>query len=99
MKMPYGFFFPAVMLALTALTLFRYNSIQDFKRRSSEYRITIESTDIESLERAIKEATFQDVEYERISGGRYKLLVKCPPDNLGSLFNLIQRLGGKHSED
>ena len=91
--------FPTAMATLMFVTVARYNSIQDFRKRSSEHRITVEAADIESLERAIKGATFQDVEYERVSGDKYRIVVRCPPDNLGSLFGLIQRLGGKRYED
>ena len=87
------------MAALAALTFSRYRSIQDFRNRSFEHQITVQSSDINSLERAIEEATFQDVQYERISGDRYRMIVRCPPDNLGSLFGLIQRRGGKHAEE
>lgn len=87
------------MAIIMAATLIRYNSIQDFKSRSLEHSITVEASDISSLEREIREATFQNVDHEMISENRYKIIVRCPPEKLGSIFGLIQRLGTKRSDN
>lgn len=87
------------MLLLTAATVFRYGEIQDFKKRSSEHLFLIEAKDIVSVEKALRNATFQDVEMRRISDDRYSIVLKCPPDNVGHMMNLIQRLGGKRFDN
>jgi len=91
--------FPIIMLTITIATAIRYGSIQDFRKRSTEHQITIEASDIRSLERALRSATFQEVGLERISENRYRIVIRCPPDDMGSIFGLLQRLGVKRSED
>lgn len=99
LKFTYRLAFPVAMIVIMIATLAKYNRIQDFRSRSFEHRITVEASDIDSLELAIRKATFQDVDHEKLSENRYKIIVRCPPDNLGSIFGLIQRLGGKRSDE
>lgn len=91
--------FPLIMIAIMLATLARYGTIQDYRRRSSDYRLVVESTDIESLERAIRGATFQEVDSERIDDDRYVIVVKCPPEKIGYIMGVIQKMGARRSED
>lgn len=92
------FIFPAVMIVIMTATLHRYNTINQFKKGSSEHIVLVQSDDIESLEKAVRNATFQDVDYERVSGG-YRLVLRCPPEKLSSVIRIIQRSGAKQIED
>lgn len=87
------------MMVIMAVTLVRYRFIQDFRDRSSEHRFIVESKDIYSLERAIKGATYQDVESERLSDDTYRIVVKCPPEKIGYILGVMQKLGGKRREE
>ena len=95
----FRFVFPVVMTVLTAATAARFWSIQDFKKRSQEYRIVVESKNIDNVAKAIQDATFQDVDRELVDGNRYRIVVRCPPDSLNSVMGMIQRLGGKRYEE
>jgi hypothetical protein len=87
------------MALLTSATVARFWTIQDFKKRSSEHSILVEAHDIDHVVKALRDATFQDVERERVEGDRYRMVVRCPPDSLNSVVGLIQRLGGKRYEE
>lgn len=93
------FIFPVVMIAIMIATIHRYNTIREFKKGSSEHSILVEAEDIESLERAVRNATFQDMDYERISGGGYRIVLRCPPEKLASIIRVMQRSGAKQIED
>lgn len=93
------FIFPAVMILIMAATLYRYNTIREFRNGSSKYEILVKVNDIESLGKAVRAATFQDVAYEKVSEGKYRIVLRCPPEKLPSVLRVIQRLGAKQLED
>lgn len=91
--------FPLIMVALGIATLARYSAIQNFRSRSTDHQIVVETGDIESVQRAIRDATFQPVESELISGDKYRIVVRCPPDKVGYVLGLMQRLGAKQTDE
>lgn len=99
MKKLAPFVFPVVMVLLGVASFARYAAIQNFRSRSTNHQMVVETGDIESVQRAIRDATFQPVESELISGDRYRIVVRCPPDKVGYVSGLIQRLGAKQADD
>lgn len=90
--------FPAIMVAMMAATIFRYESLRNFRERSSEYRFEVEAKDVGSVVEAIRDATRQPVYIENISDGRYRIVVRCPSDSVGMVTGIMQRLGYKRHE-
>lgn len=95
----FKFAFPTVMVTIMAATLLRYGMILDFRNRSSEHHFFVESEDIDSVEKAIRGATFQDVKKERIAEDKYIIVVSCPPEKIGYIMGVIQKMGGKRLAD
>lgn len=90
-----GLAFPVVMAVLMVLTAFRYSVVQDFKQRSGKHQFIVEAEDLDSVKKAIRDATYQPVESEMISEGKYRLVVRCPSDSVGLVTGLMQRMGCK----
>lgn len=98
MQKLYRFLFPLAMVAIMAATIFRYESLRNFRERSSEHSFEVEMKDVDSVVKAIKEATFQPVSVENLEGNRYRIVLRCPSDELGSVTGIMQRLGCKRQE-
>lgn len=94
----YRLAFPLMMVAIMVATIFRYESLRSFRERSSEHRFEVEVKDVDSVVKAIKEATFQPVQVENLEGNRYRIVLRCPSDELGSVTGIMQRLGCKRHD-
>lgn len=92
----YKFAFPAVMIFIMVATVFRYESV--VRGRGSEHRFEVEVKDLDSVVRAMRDATLCPVHVENISGDRYSLVVRCPKDRVGALFGIMQKFGYKRPE-
>lgn len=84
--------FPIVMILIMAFTLGKYILIQDFKNRSSDHFFLVDKENIDSVEKALREITFQEIRKEKISENEYKITVKCPPDKVRSIKILINNI-------
>ena len=91
--------FPILMVAICLLTVARYRAVQDFRNRSVLHGMVVESEDIDAVEKALRGATFQPVKRERISGDRYRIVVRCQPESVGYISKLIDGLGAKQFDD
>lgn len=79
--------FFTLMIALSILTLLKYNKIIDFKQNSINYTIIIEADekDISNIKANIQDITYQQVAEEKIEDGKYKIKIKCPPERFNSV--------------
>lgn len=93
------FVFPLIMLLLGFATVARYSAIQSFRSKSKDHPMVVETGDIEAVERALRGATFQPIEMELISGDRYRIVVRCPPDKIGYISSLIHRMGARQADE
>lgn len=84
--------FPAIMIFIMIATLVKYGLIQDFKRRSSDHLFLVETENIKSVEKALRDATFQEIIKEKIAEDKYKITVRCPPEKVGSIRILINNM-------
>jgi hypothetical protein len=92
----YGkFLFPTVMVAIMLATVLRYSSLGESR---TQYNFVVEVDDVNSVMKAIQDATNQPVRAESLSDGRYVLVVRCPSDSVGLVAGIIQRLGCKRTE-
>lgn len=98
MRKFYRLAFPLIMVAIMAATFLRYEAVRNFRERSSEHRFEVEVKDLDSVVKAIKEATSQPVHVENLSGDRYRIVVRCPSDSVGTVVGIMQRLGCKRHE-
>ena len=98
MSKPYRFLFPIVMATMMVATIFRYESIRSFRERSSEHRFDVEVEDLDSVVKAIKDATLQPVHVESMDEGRYRIVVRCPAESVGVVTSIMQGLGCKRHE-
>lgn len=87
------------MLVIGLLTVARYRTVQDFRERSVSHGIVVESEDIDAVEEALRGATFQPVNREKISGNRYRIVLRCPPESVDGISKLIDGLGAKQFDD
>lgn len=87
--------FPFVMVTICLLTVFRYASVREFRERSVPHGIVVESENIDAVEEALRGATFQPVNREKISENKYLITVRCPPESMGGISKIINRLGAK----
>lgn len=87
------YFFPVVMCLLTVLTVAKYRSIVAFKNESEEFTfvVSVDKSEISDVKNRIQNYTFQAVDDEMIGDGLYKLTVRCPPDKIGFIKNMMSR--------
>jgi hypothetical protein len=92
----YGkFLFPTVMVAIMLATVLRYSSLVESR---TQYNFVVDVDDVNSVMKAIQDATDQPVRAESLADGRYILVVRCPSDSVGLVAGIIQRLGCKRTE-
>lgn len=78
------------MVLMTMLTVLRFFEIENFKKNSKEYAIVLDDNyDISGVKSYLQDFTFQEVLEEELDGGRYRLVIKCPPDRFKNILNKI----------
>lgn len=95
------YLFAAVMCVLTLATAYRYGSVRRFVEESREYSFVVEmdGADLGRVKSDLKGVTFQGVEGEAIDDGLYRITVRCPPDKVGLVWSLINRMSEKRAEE
>lgn len=86
-------FFIFLMIFLSVLTIAKYREIYRIKSNSKEFTFVIEGDEKEilSLKSNIQGITYQPVDGEKIEEGKYKLKIRCPPDKINYVWNLLHR--------
>jgi hypothetical protein len=93
--------FAIAMCVLTLATAYRYGSVRRFVDRSREYSFVVEMDEagMMRMKSDLRGATFQGVEGEAIDDGLYRITVRCPPDKVGLVWSLINRMSEKRAEE
>jgi hypothetical protein len=91
------FSFAFLMLALTAVTAYRYSSIESFRRGSADYSLIIraEESEVPEIKSEIRGLTFQPVGDESVKDGFYRITFRCPPDKLGGVWKVLSKFSEK----
>lgn len=91
-------FFVLLMIVFSVLTLAKYREISRIKSNSKEFTFIIsgEEKEVFNLKSNIQGITYQPVYEEKIESGKYRLKIKCPPEKMHFIFNLLSRV--EHSE-
>lgn len=93
--------FALVMGVLTVATAARYASVRRFVDSSREYSFVVEADEasLERMKSGLRGATFQGVEGQAIEDGVYRITVRCPPDKVGAVWHLINRMSERRAEE
>ena len=88
------------MCLLTLATVYRYAAVRDFIRDSREYTFVVEADDsrVSRIKSDLEGATFQRVEEEMVEDGLYRITVRCPPDKVGVMWSVLNRLSDRRAE-
>lgn len=83
--------FAFLMLIMAFLTVARYRYISEFRAKSQEFSIVVvgDESDISAIRADLRNMTFQSVEQEDMGDGRYRLRIKCPPENADGIFSVF----------
>jgi len=94
------YFFAVVMCLLTLATVYRYSVVREFVRDSREYSFIVEADDssFTRMKSDLRGATFQRVQGEMVEDGVYRITVKCPPEKVGAVWSLMNRISGGRVE-
>lgn len=86
--------FAAAMCVATVVAAYRYGEIKNFLRESREYTFVVKGDECEvgQMMSHLEDATFQRVDQERVAEGTYRLTVKCPPDKVNRISNMLIRM-------
>lgn len=89
--------FALVMGVLTVATAVRYGAVRRFVDSSREYSFVVEADEasLGRMKSGLRGATFQGVEGEAIEDGLYRITVRCPPDKVGAIWSLINRMSDR----
>lgn len=93
--------FALLMGVLTVATAVRYASVRRFVDSSREYSFVVEvdEASIDRMKSGLREATFQGVDGEALEDGLYRITVRCPPDKVGAVWSLINRMSERRFEE
>jgi hypothetical protein len=81
------------MCLIASMTVYRYVEISRFREKSVEYDFVVSAGDTEmaDIKSMIRGMTFQSVDDEIIDEGIHRLTVRCPPDKIGIVKELLSR--------
>lgn len=93
--------FPLVMCALTLATVYRYGVVRNFISDSREYTFVVEADGdrVPRIKADLQGATFQRVEGEQLEDGLYKITLRCPPDKVGIMWSILNKMTDRRAEN
>lgn len=90
---PSSYIFAVAMCLIASMTVYRYVEISRFREKSVEYDFVVSAGEPEmaDIKSRLRGMTFQSVDDEIIDEGIHRLTVRCPPDKIGIVKELLSR--------